>query len=285
MSAAALGISRTVRIAEAVLWIGAGLLILGVHVGAAAWLLREPPIVPADDQPPAAIMIELADEAEAELTEMNDITPDRQVAQESTASIAQDALDEPPEEEIEEIAEPEEPVEEEVPEEATTEPLEKVEVPLPVAQPRPPEKKKPEKKEKPKKKPVPQKSAASAASKAAIEAQVQVKQSNRTAARQTASGVNVSASPARWQARLMAHLEKRKRYPPGARSRGERGIVYVRFTIDDAGNVLSASLARSSGFSELDGEVLSLVRRASPVPAPPPGAKKTITAPVRFSVR
>jgi TonB family protein len=70
----------------------------------------------------------------------------------------------------------------------------------------------------------------------------------------------------------MAHLERRKRYSSGARSRGGRGIVYVRFIISNSGDVMSASPARSSGFSELDDEVLSLVRRASPVPAPPPGA-------------
>ncbi|MFH0299982.1 energy transducer TonB [Bradyrhizobium sp. 31Argb] len=81
----------------------------------------------------------------------------------------------------------------------------------------------------------------------------------------------------------MAHLERRKRYPPSTQSRGERGVAYVRFTIDDRGNVLSASLARSSGFAELDQEVLALVRRASPVPAPPAGANRAITAPVRFS--
>ncbi len=82
----------------------------------------------------------------------------------------------------------------------------------------------------------------------------------------------------------MAHLERRKRYPPGAQSRGERGIAYVRFTIDERGNVLSASLARSSGSAELDQEVLSLVHRASPVPPPPPGAQRSITAPVRLRV-
>lgn len=83
----------------------------------------------------------------------------------------------------------------------------------------------------------------------------------------------------------MSHLERRKRYPPGARSRGETGIAYVRFRIDDAGNVLSASLARSSWFSELDTEVVELVRRASPVPAPPSSVNETITAPVQFSIR
>ena len=81
----------------------------------------------------------------------------------------------------------------------------------------------------------------------------------------------------------MAHLERRKRYPPGAQARGERGTVYVRFTIDASGNVQSVSLSRSSGHAELDQEVLAMVRRASPVPAPPPGAQRDIIAPVRFS--
>jgi protein TonB len=109
-----------------------------------------------------------------------------------------------------------------------------------------------------------------------------VQQSNRTAAAQSASGAS-SQAPATWRSALMAHLERRKRYPPGAQSRGERGIVYVRFTIDASGNVQSVSLSRSSGHPELDQEVLALVRRASPVPAPPPGTAREIVAPVRFS--
>jgi protein TonB len=125
-----------------------------------------------------------------------------------------------------------------------------------------------------------------AASQQANQAQAQVTQSNRNAARQSASGMFASSvSPARWQSRLMAHLERRKRYPAGAKSRHEEGIVYVRFRIDETGKVLSASLARSSGFPELDDEVLSLVQRASPVPAPPPDVNRTVTAPVKFSRR
>ena len=83
----------------------------------------------------------------------------------------------------------------------------------------------------------------------------------------------------------MAHLERRKRYPAGAKGRREEGVVYVHFSIDDQGRVLSVALARSSGFRELDESVLSLVRRASPVPAPPPGAPHDITAPVHFNIR
>ncbi|MGV6876436.1 TonB family protein, partial [Pseudochelatococcus sp. B33] len=205
-----------------------------------------------------------------------------------------------PEEPVEEMAEPE-PVETTTPEplpEPDIEPLEeqvlpmveKVEVPIPVARPRPVEKKPVEKpKPAPKKKELakrPKREKPAPASKAAAEAASQVAQSNRNAASQASAGMGFgSVSPARWQSRLMAHLERRKRYPAGARSRGEQGTAYVRFRIDDNGNVLSASLARSSGYPELDAEVVELVRRASPVPAPPPEANRTITAPVRFTSR
>jgi protein TonB len=92
-------------------------------------------------------------------------------------------------------------------------------------------------------------------------------------------------SPADWKSKVMARLERNKRYPSGAQARHETGTAYVRFRIDGGGNVLSISLAGSSGFAELDAEVVALVRRASPLPPPPTGISKTITAPVRFSVR
>ena len=92
-------------------------------------------------------------------------------------------------------------------------------------------------------------------------------------------------SPARWQSQLMAHLARRKRYPSAAQARGEEGVVEVRFSIDDRGNVLSAKVVRSSGHPALDDAVLDLMRRASPVPAPPPGVSRTISAPVEFDLR
>lgn len=287
------GVSRAVRVAETVLWTGAALFVLTAHVGGAAWLMREQPIIAADDAPPAAIMIELAEEPEAVNTEENEISEQMEDAEAAAPAEQVEAPELPPEEVVEEQVEPE-PVEEEVVEE--DEPVEQdmvqlpdAEVPLPTARPKPPEpKREVVKREEPKKpeprrqKPRPQQQ--QAASQTTRQAQAQVREGARTAARQTASGVS-SASPARWQSRLMAHLERRKRYPADAKRRGERGIVYVRFRIDDNGNVQSVSLARSSGYPALDNEVLSLVRRASPVPAPPPGVNKTVTAPVRFNVR
>ena len=268
---------------ELALWAGASLLVLSLHVGAAMWLLREPDMIAADDTPPAAIMIELAETPEATETEENEISPDEVM---SDASAAVEKVEEPVDEPVleQEVVQDEpEPVEDEPREEIAQ--LDKVEVPLPVAKPKPPEPKKEiVKKDEPKKKPVKQREQASA--KQAVKAQAQVTQSSRNAARQSASGLFASSmTPARWQSRLMAHLERRKKYPSGAKSRREEGTVYVRFRIDDSGKVLSATLARSSGWPELDNEVLSLVQRASPVPAPPPDVNKTITAPVKFNRR
>ena len=65
----------------------------------------------------------------------------------------------------------------------------------------------------------------------------------------------------------MAHLNRYKRYPSGAAS---TGTASVAFTIARSGQVLSARLIVSSGNPALDAEAVSLPRRASPVPAPPP---------------
>jgi protein TonB len=93
-------------------------------------------------------------------------------------------------------------------------------------------------------------------------------------------------SPQRWQAQLLAHLERRKRYPREARARGEQGVVYLTFSIDRAGNVGAARVVRSSGAPALDRGALDLLRRASPVPAPPPEVQElTFTVPVQFALR
>lgn len=300
---------------ELMLWTSAALCVAAVHAGAVALLLREPEMVAEDAAPPAAIMIELAPEPVAEVTEEEQIVPDQVDAEEiKTASHepVPEPVEEPPpepmpqpvpeppvEEVVEQVPEPvveppplppeplPEPVEEIDPiEKMVMAQLENVAVPIPVMRPPPPKpieekpKKAPEKKkaEKPKAPPPP-------ASEAARKAKVETAQADRTAAKATSTGGGRNVSPAKWQSRLMSHLERRKRYPSEARSNREEGTVYVRFRIDDGGNVLSVSLSRSSGHSSLDQAVLEMVRRASPVPAPPPGVSKTITAPVRFNIR
>jgi periplasmic protein TonB len=293
-------IGRGTRAAEAALWACAGVVMLTVHVGGAAWLLRAPSIMVAEDSPPAAIMIELAPEPEAVFTEANEIAPDLQTTESSAPADEAPKPEEAPVEEVAEEIEPD-PVEEgaraypverpEAVEEAVAAVEEDavalpdaVDVPLPIVRAKPPEAKTAVSKRETLRKPVRQNRQQRAASTSATQAQAQVTHTDRNAGRQSASG-SASTSPARWQSRLMAHLERRKRYPSAARSRGEQGTVHVRFSIDGGGNVLSVTLARSSGFPDLDNEVLSLVRRVSPVPSPPPGSATSITVPIRFSVR
>jgi periplasmic protein TonB len=106
--------------------------------------------------------------------------------------------------------------------------------------------------------------------------------SNTAAAPSAGSGASPSVSPATWKSELMAHLNRYKRYPSGAAS---TGTASVAFTIARSGQVLSAHLIGSSGNPALDAEAVSLPRRASPVPAPPPdfgGGVLTLTVPIHF---
>lgn len=294
---------------EWLLWTTAGVLVVTAHAGAVAYLMREPMVAMEDSGPPPAIMIELAPEPEAVLTDETEISTE-QVDAEEVKTASSEPLPDPvepppvqplpepipepePEPEVTEqivepppVVEPEpepEPIEEVDPvEELVMAQLENVEVPIPMVRPPKPDPKI-EKLVEPKKKTVKKQQAP--ASQAARQAKAEVAQADRNAAAVSSSGAGRSVSPAKWQSRLMSHLERRKRYPSEARSNREEGTVYVRFRIDDAGNVLSVSLSRSSGSAALDNAVVAMVRNASPVPAPPPGVNKTVTAPVRFNLR
>jgi periplasmic protein TonB len=272
-------ITPRTQMLEVAIWLGASLVTCGGHATAVAWMLRGEPVVAADNSPPAAIMIELAAAPEAVAAERNEITADRKSTDESAPQQEQKSEQRPQQQTSEPAAERNEPAQKEDSKlDAAVQ--DKAEFQRPVEQPKPKKETRPEKPNETK--PHPRKQQATADSKAAQQAQVQARQSERTAAAQTASGLS-SMSPANWQSLLMAHLERRKRYLSG--ERGSRAIAYVRFAIDGAGKVLSANLVQSSGFAELDQEAVALVHRSSPVPAPPPGANRAVTVPVRFGAR
>jgi periplasmic protein TonB len=91
-----------------------------------------------------------------------------------------------------------------------------------------------------------------------------------------------------WQTSLIKHLQQYKRYPSGAQARGEEGIVMLSFSVDRNGHVLTHQVVRSSGYPELDSEVMSMIERAQPLPAFPatmPEEKLDLTVPIRFSLR
>lgn len=114
-----------------------------------------------------------------------------------------------------------------------------------------------------------------------------------TAAAQPGSGTgSVSggdkAALNRYYVELSTWLERHKQYPQHARTRRQEGTVRLRFVLDRNGRVLTYSIVKSSGHRLLDDEVLALLRRASPMPVPPPELARErleIVAPVSFRLR
>jgi protein TonB len=93
-----------------------------------------------------------------------------------------------------------------------------------------------------------------------------------------------NAVPA-WQGLLLGRLERFKRYPSSAQFRRQQGVVYLRFSMDRHGNVVSAVIDKSSGFDILDAEALALIHRAAPLPPPPPevdGDPIELVVPIQF---
>lgn len=89
-----------------------------------------------------------------------------------------------------------------------------------------------------------------------------------------------------WKSRLVAQLERHKRYP--AEARGDHGVAQLAFSIDRSGGVHHARIVRSSGSSVLDQATLALVARAAPLPPPPPevsGSQIAVVVPVRYNAR
>ncbi len=93
-------------------------------------------------------------------------------------------------------------------------------------------------------------------------------QSNEDKTQTIVSG-NAKEQIKSYQALLMAHLAKFKKYPQEAIMQKQEGVVRIRVSIDESGNVLSKELKKSCPYAVLNDEVLSLFKRASPLPKPP----------------
>ncbi len=102
------------------------------------------------------------------------------------------------------------------------------------------------------------------------------------------AGASQAAALASWRDQVVTLLQRAKRYPGGAESRREQGVVTLNFTLSRAGAVLGRSIARSSGSPELDQEALAMMVRAQPFPPFPAGMNQgsvNLSVPVRFSLR
>jgi periplasmic protein TonB len=71
-----------------------------------------------------------------------------------------------------------------------------------------------------------------------------------------------------WQKELIAHLDKHKRYPPTRANQSAQ--IVVGFVLDRTGHILSTNIVKGSGDTAFDEAALAMLRRADPVPPPPP---------------
>jgi protein TonB len=289
---------------EAALWGSAALFMLGAH-GLAAYALHN-----AKTEMP----LEAAEQAlEIDLTPLPMTLPDAVASDATPQEVVEEAV-EPVEEVIEKTetveAETVEPVETAAPEPDPVQPIEdaqpkeeaeiveplvdEIEVPevvtpevvamLPQARP--------VLEEKPKEKPAPRKPRRVEKKPEREQPAPRVAEARPTPSEQNSRSSKASraptVSPARWQSRVLAWINRHKRYPRGAKSRKEEGLVQVSFVINASGSVVSARIASSSGNAELDQAALEMVNRASPVPAPPPeiaSSHMKLSLPVQFNLR
>lgn len=216
-------------------WAISLMLVLGLHVGVALWSLYWQPQAAPLELPPPAMLIELP-----------------------PAPPAAAAAPPPPPEPVR-APEPPQP-------KLIEAPKPKLALPPPPPKPRP-KPPKPEPRPEPKSRPpveTPPSTAPVSDSVPAPTAQPATRPSPQ------AGNPAPSQAKASWQSRLLAHLNRYKRYPEDARRRGQQGVVKLRFVVDDRGNVLSFALAGKSGSGSLDRATLQMIRRAQPLPAPPP---------------
>ncbi|MBN9332720.1 energy transducer TonB [Devosia sp.] len=237
--------------------------------------VREPEPVAQPEPEPAPLPEPIVEPAEP-IIEAPEVE-----APEPAVVVPQQALPREPEPEV--VEEP--PAPEPLPEEPVVEPLDPT-LPVPIAMPQriadirantEPTKFTPP----PRRTPPPQQTASLASA-----PKPQAQQAAQAAAPQQSTSSEPSTSQVnRWESSVLRHLGQRRKFPPEARQRGEKGRVVVQFAIDVGGNVQSVSIARSSGFASLDQAALDLVRASSPVPRPPEGlprSRLTISMPIDY---
>jgi periplasmic protein TonB len=108
--------------------------------------------------------------------------------------------------------------------------------------------------------------------------------STRSTAPAQGTGQSNELARVTWQKRLIAHLDKHKRYPS---NRSKNAEIVVGIVLDRMGRVLSTSIITGSGDTSFDDAALAMMRRADPVPAPPPlvaDAGLSFTLPVVFQL-
>lgn len=90
----------------------------------------------------------------------------------------------------------------------------------------------------------------------------------------------------KWEKELVAYLDRHKRYP--ADRVQKTAEIVVGFDIDRMGHILASRIVTSSGDTAFDEAALAMLKRADPVPPPPPAVADeslSYTLPVFFRVK
>ena len=96
-----------------------------------------------------------------------------------------------------------------------------------------------------------------------------------------------AAAVSSFQGELFGRIRRAIRYPREAQIRRIEGVAYVSIALSSRGQLLSARLVRGTGNESLDEEAIAVLRRASPLPAPPDGSPDPypIELPINFNLR
>ena len=249
----------------------AGVVVCGLHIGGAALALMHWQPEETSEDAAGALMVELApqpaatpvdspDVAHGPLMEEAVLTP--QASKQTVEEVEKDLP----------LVEPS--------------PVPEPEVALPV--PRPKEDPKPkdeEAKEAVPEKQTPEQASAAPLTTAPPRVDAQPAPSSSPSPGRSASLAHVQES---WQKALINHLNRYKRYPDAARSHRAQGVVVVAFKLDRSGQLLASHVTKGSGSPALDEEALAVLKRASPLPAPPAqiaGPMLDLILPIQFRIK
>lgn len=111
------------------------------------------------------------------------------------------------------------------------------------------------------------------------------RQSTGRASQERAGGTKGDAKS--YFANLMSWLHQHKDYPPELKKEKLQGVVVIKFSINQSGEVTSASIKTGSGHASLDRAALDMLARASPVPPIPESMGRdslTIAIPIEYSL-
>ncbi len=96
------------------------------------------------------------------------------------------------------------------------------------------------------------------------------------------------AARASYAALLKSWIARQKFYPARARALGIEGVSHVRFRLNESGRLAEVRLEKSAGSPLLDRAAMTMIRRAQPMPVPPPALHNgalEFTLPIAFSLQ